>query len=64
MLLFAGGHTKEILLLSEKIYNDFGTRNYVVASSDSISVKKIHTSEQLYKSEVSSGHKTEVIYHC
>ncbi|KAL8568879.1 hypothetical protein ACOMHN_061455 [Nucella lapillus] len=42
----SGGHTKEILILTEKLGAQYSPRQYVVASTDSISMKKILKSEE------------------
>ncbi|XP_076441190.1 UDP-N-acetylglucosamine transferase subunit ALG14-like [Babylonia areolata] len=42
----SGGHTKEILTLTEKLGAQYSPRQYIVASTDSISLKKILKSEE------------------
>ncbi|KAK7100555.1 UDP-N-acetylglucosamine transferase subunit ALG14-like [Littorina saxatilis] len=55
----SGGHTKEILTLTEKLGGQCSSRHYVVAASDSISIKKIHSSERILSARNISGSKSE-----
>ncbi|XP_006501962.1 UDP-N-acetylglucosamine transferase subunit ALG14 homolog isoform X1 [Mus musculus] len=51
VFLFLGGHTTEILRLVGSLSNAYSPRHYVIAESDEMSAKKIHSLEELSRAQ-------------